>query len=341
MASSEIASKRYVSMASGGTRAFSYMGALDALEDHLNRTSGTSFEQWRASLKGVSGTSAGSLCGLSILLGMDRERRQQLSLHPRKIMRFPDVTLLLTRFGLEDGSAFRECIREVLTQGGLSPESTLGDVKRLLHKEFVCMCTDLKTGLPLPLSSTDTPEVLVCDAVYASCSIPFMFAPSQIRDHLATDGCLTCTLPVVFPEEETLFFDLDLPRSVSSISSWPDFMSGIIRTNLRLQDEKQRLLISKYPNSFLLLKLFPPFSAVGMDFEMEESSTERLMNEGYASVLDILYAHNPSSLIWTCLCELIAYWRLIAATNHEAVQDAEPPNEDTRCDASCTIALET
>ena len=322
--SMNLSSKRYLSMASGGTRAFCYLGALDAMEDHFEATTGMAFDEWRAGLKGVAGTSAGTLCALAVLLGIPKERRKKLRLHPRHIMSFPDVTLLLTRFGLEDGSAFRECIKEVLTQGGLSPESTLGDVKRLLQKEFVCMCTDLKTGEELPLSSTHTPDVLVCDAVYASCSIPFVFAPTVIGDHLATDGCLSCTLPNVFEVSDTLFFDIDAPRSTSSINTWPEFLGGIVRANLRLQDARLRDLAER--GTVVRMKLFPPFSMVGMDFDMDDAALDKLCQEGYASVMEVLYDNRLSSALSECVTNVVHAFNALRLD----AQDAAPPHEDIR-----------
>ena len=100
-------------------------------------------------------------------------------------------------------------IRKVLMRGGLSAESTLGDVKRLLRQEFVCMCTDLVTGRPYALSSTQNPEVRVYDAVYASCCIPFVFTPMDMGGAVLSDGCLSSDQPNVFVEEETFFVQLE------------------------------------------------------------------------------------------------------------------------------------
>ena len=43
------------------------------------------------------------------------------------------------------------------------------------------MCTDLvHTGQPLVLSAQSHPTLRVCDAVYASCCVPFVFAPARL-----------------------------------------------------------------------------------------------------------------------------------------------------------------
>ena len=51
---------RYVSFAGRGPEGMAYLGWMDALEDHL-LTMRVTMEDWRTRLRGVAGTSAGSV----------------------------------------------------------------------------------------------------------------------------------------------------------------------------------------------------------------------------------------------------------------------------------------
>ena len=224
---------RYVSFAGAGTRGVVYAGVIDAWE---SRHAG--FEAWRQGLRGAAGTSAGAIAALGLLLGLARADRHELMrsiADMRDVVRFPDVSLLLRHFGWADGRAMRERVSAMLERGGLSPSSTFADLRRLLRQEFVCMCTDLRTGAPVKLCAETTPGMRVCDAVYASCCVPFVFTPPCLPDgSMVTDGCLSCNQPDVFERAETLFVNVD--ASVPDrVETWPDFLGGIVRASLAAQ----------------------------------------------------------------------------------------------------------
>ena len=89
----------YFSCSGGGTQGLMFSGLVDALEDYFYIL-GISYEDWRRRLKGLSGTSAGTICCLSIILGIDKVNRKKL-IHDifsdlRNIITCPDNTLLVS-----------------------------------------------------------------------------------------------------------------------------------------------------------------------------------------------------------------------------------------------------
>ena len=273
---------RYVSFASAGTRGLVYLGFLDAMEDRLGERG---YEAWRAELRGAAGTSAGSCAALVLLLGLDRTARRETleeMSDMRNVVRCPDVGQLLRRYGWEDGRAFKELVQRVLMRGGLSAHSTLGDVRRLLRQEFVCVCTDLHTGRALHLSADTHPTTKVCDAVYASCCVPFMFVPAKVDGHLVADGCLSCNVPEVFAEAETLFVNLATGDEEQPIASWMDFLHGIVRCTVVAQrcGGWSRCHEIALPPSLV--------SAPAFDVHQSPEAAECLFRAGYASTLDAL-----------------------------------------------------
>lgn len=284
---------RYLSVESGGTRGFLYMGALDALERWMLSTTGVSYEEWRQGLLGVSGTSAGAIAALVVALGLSCEDRTELLSQIadlKAVLQRPDVTLLMHRFGWEDGRSFKEFVQNVLMRGGLSAESTLGDLKRLLRIEFVCFATELNTGHAFELSSTRTPTIRMCDAIYASCCVPFVFTPQPYEDgRMLVDGCLSCVLPRVFPEAETTFVTLSSEPPMG-VRTWVEYLNGIVRCACVCQEEELCRLRARVPETCVTLPVSRHIGTCtrSFDVDLHTGDLDVFHRCGYNHMLDHL-----------------------------------------------------
>ena len=141
------------------------------------------------------GCSGGSLVAIALALGIEREKRRELMSDFRGLsllVRCPNIGLFFDKFGIEDGRLFREKIASVLLAGGLSSSSTMGDLRRLLRIEFTCVATEMNSGRPYYMNAQLTPEMLVADAIYASCCVPLLFTP-----HHASETCTLVSLKIV------------------------------------------------------------------------------------------------------------------------------------------------
>lgn len=273
------------------------------------------FEEWRSGLKGAAGTSAGSVAALMLLLGLDREaRRETLNAFSdmRVVVRCPDVSLLLRRFGWEDGTGFKEMVQSVLTKGGLSAESTLKDLRRLLRQDFVCVCTDLERSTPLLLSAATFPSMRVCDAVYASCCVPFMFTPMSMHDgRMVVDGCMTCNLPEVFDEEETLFVMLDTSTDERRrrIGTWVDFLQGIVRCSLASQKEREERLLSEQREKCIHVHFSPSLLTATPSFDVDLSADDvrAFVSSGYAWATDAMMGGALLDAVRGCVSAFATY----------------------------------
>jgi predicted acylesterase/phospholipase RssA len=312
----DVVGARYVSFAAAGTRGLCYLGLLDALEDALGADG---YEAWRGALRGAAGTSAGACAALTLLLGLDRAARRQTLAElsdMRAVVRCPDVALLLREYGWEDGRAFKELVQRVLTRGGLSGDSTLGDFRRLLRQDLVCVCTDLRTGAPCVLSAETAPDVRVCDAVYASSCVPFVFAPARVKGGvLAIDGCLSCEMPEVFDEAETLFVSVDGAAAGQGdddvAASWAGFVQGIVRCCSVAQGPRLRRLREASAASGRWLSLPHPralCAGPAFDVSLDARGAEALHRAGYAETRDALAA---GALARTAAAATTAYVRLV------------------------------
>jgi predicted acylesterase/phospholipase RssA len=328
-------SARFCSFASAGTRGVLYIGMLEAFEDHL----GADYEAWRSALRGAAGTSAGACAALLLLLGLDREARRATLREfadVRSVVRRPDIALLFSRYGCEDGAAFKEVVQKVLERGGLSAQSTLGDLRRLLRQDFVCVCTDLRTGAPLALSAATAPGMRVCDALYASCAVPFLFSPAHLPEGVApgavgatvaVDGCLSCDLPEVFEEAHTLFVALDTTdETMPPIASWADFLHGIVRCSSVAQQHR----VARLVGSGRCLRLPLPMAGTpAFDVHQGPEQSDRLFDFGYALTRDALGGGGLAAAAGRAVAQAA---RLLAALTRVACEAPPPPAAGDACD---------
>lgn len=296
---------RYASFSSAGTTGFAFAGVLDALEDALPHTHGMTYDQWRDSLLGVAGTSAGAIVALVIALGLGRHQRNHLLRHDfsdvRVIVRCPDVSLLLQRFGMEDGSAFRGLVQTVLQQGGLSANSTLADLHRLSRIDVVFLATNLTLQAPVCLRAKTFPDMLVCDAVYASCCMPIVFAPFTWNGHALCDGCVTCKLPMVFPEAQTLFVSVEdhAEGTVFALRNWGDFLHRFVGSSTYAQRCDLRDLRARAPWYVGIDRISPAHDS--FDLDLTADALQHFAQCGHHATLDLLFGRRFYAGLGECI----------------------------------------
>lgn len=225
---------QYISFSSSGFHGFVFDGVLRALEDHV-----PDFDNWQRSVRGVAGTSGGAIAALVFALGIPREQRRtvlgQLT-DVTNIFRCPNISLMWNEFGIEDGEGLRSTLRDMLRIGGLSPTSTLADLRRLLRIDISFSAHSMLTGKAVRLTAETFPSMPVADAVFASCCIPLMFAPSRSEDGVVLcDGAFSEYIPQVYPMEHTLHIYLPPTTVLAGLLTWTDFLRSFLLTTIAHQ----------------------------------------------------------------------------------------------------------
>ncbi len=194
-----------LSISGGGAAGRRYLGLVSALHVYLEQN-GTTFLQWRDSLKEIHGSSAGSLLGLAILLFTTYDHFEDLILSTcdSNFVR-PDFTFS-GQFGLDQGANIRKLVERALVGGGISPSATLGELRRLTRVNFVSLATDVIHNRTVRLSGLTHPNMRVVDAVYCSCAIPGLYAALPHEDMLLVDGCILQNQPVLPSSTTNLYF---------------------------------------------------------------------------------------------------------------------------------------
>jgi predicted acylesterase/phospholipase RssA len=155
----------------------------------------------------VCGASAGALYGAAFVLGIpidviEDTMKKSLKEDTSKV----DLNKLISyynEFGIDDG------MRIVNTIKVYASNMTFVDLAKTTGKNLIVCATHVSTMTPTYFSVETTPNVLVVDAVRASCAIPFLITPVQIGDEFYIDGGATYGIPVsglptTAPKESTL-----------------------------------------------------------------------------------------------------------------------------------------
>ena len=155
-----------LSLSGGGARGFAHIGAIQALLE-----AGIQPDV-------VAGTSAGSVVATLYAAGFT----------PAEMLQFIQESnfLRLVTFGIPSGGLskltyLRNRLQEIIKTD---------DISELKHPLWVAL-TNLNSGA-LEFRNTGP----LYDTVMASCSIPLVFQPVEMNDHLYVDGGLLCNLPV-------------------------------------------------------------------------------------------------------------------------------------------------
>lgn len=155
-------------LSSGGARGYAHIGAIRLLEQHgFNITS-------------VAGTSMGALVGGMYAAGKIREFEDWVvSLDKKEVLRLTDFTI--SNKGIIKGKKVFDRIKQIV------PECNIED----LNIPYCAVATDIVNGTERVFESGELYE-----AIRASVSIPTVFLPYMIDDHLFVDGAILNPIPV-------------------------------------------------------------------------------------------------------------------------------------------------
>lgn len=288
-----------IACSAGGTRGIMYFGMFSALERHMPEVFGTTFSDYLMNIEGFSGSSVGALASLILILNVPAARIREVCAPQlacvRTIVPRPDISMLLTSYGLDDGQALRAVIRSVLHAGGICEDATFADLYRLLKRVYVCVATNVHTREATYFSVSTTPDTRIMDAVYMSMCVPFVFTPTHHDGDLHVDAALSHNMPRAFDRDTTLFINFHTDKRRTKVETVNDYILAIFgmtgEDNATTPHSDDKCLWLRMPDTLN--------DEYALDFDMGEQSVLLRMQCGYASTLMHLFPMFMDTIVET------------------------------------------
>lgn len=191
---------RYLVLSGGSVQGIAHLGAIKQLIDNglLDLTK----------LKGLAGTSCGSIFGMLIVLGFTIDEIWDFvyRLDIRKLVN-PNFMLLLENLGIDHGNIIHNLLEEILTAKTKISNINFEQLYQITKIRFVVVGTCLTTKSVIFYDYINTPKFEVSKAIRISISMPGFFVPVTIEGKQYIDGGIMNNYPInVFQDklEETI-----------------------------------------------------------------------------------------------------------------------------------------
>lgn len=170
-------------LSGGGIKGIAICGAIEKLDEEI---------QILSTVKTIIGTSISSYIAFFLAIGLNVRKIRAVfeKINLGDLQEF-DIKLLLSKFGLDDGSKFASLIRAAIQTQNLNPNMTFKELSEMGKYKIILVGTNINTSKPVYFSEEHTPDMLVCQALRISGGYPFAFTPIEINGELYADGGLT------------------------------------------------------------------------------------------------------------------------------------------------------
>jgi predicted acylesterase/phospholipase RssA len=148
----------------------------------------------------IYGTSFGALCGFIMCLNIEWKDVIEYFIE-RPWNNMMNITLdsliaMLSKKGLLDENIINKLLEKLIISCGLETNLTFKELYDYSNIDFHTFHVEVNDFKLIDCSYKTHPEMKILDAIYSSCSLPFLFKPGKIEDKLCTDGGLLCSFPL-------------------------------------------------------------------------------------------------------------------------------------------------
>ena len=226
----------------GGLKGWAYIGTIQALEEY----------QKYFSIENIIGVSVGSVFGLFYLLGIKSDYLLNLimELDFKKIF---DIELdnILINQSIINGSQFIKLIKEIISQK-IDPDITFIELYHYSKIIFTTNALNINDSCIEYFNYKLTPNIKVIDAVFASCSLPFLFPVYKINGKNYYDGGLCNNCPVNLVDElGTIAFNIGFFETNNGTLKLIDLMMALVNiTNKSSYSHKSDVIYQILDNRF-------------------------------------------------------------------------------------------
>lgn len=183
---------RHLVVSGGSTAGFAFFGAWRELIEQ----SIVNIDE----IESIYATSVGTIISVLIVLGYDMKDIDDFLVyrpwHTIFKVDFHAVIRAIQEGGLFGKETIIETLKPMLLAKDISIDITLFDFHALNGKHIHFFTTRYETLDLVDVSHTTHPEWKLIDAVYASCCLPVIFDPLQIKDDYYVDGAVMKNYPL-------------------------------------------------------------------------------------------------------------------------------------------------
>lgn len=154
----------------GSAYGLAHIGVVKAVKEHFQ-------------ISGIIGTSMGAIIGACSACSLSAEKMLELALDVSTVELFSPLGLDLSMSGIFDGKTAHKLFSE-WTKDGLIECAKI---------PYIAVAYDLEKQCPILITTGS-----FADAMRASSSLPYIFAPYQVGRYLFVDGGVTHPLPLAF-----------------------------------------------------------------------------------------------------------------------------------------------
>jgi len=171
----------------GGSLAYYYVGALQALEEH----------GYLQNVHTYIGVSAGALVSALMVAGYtaDQLYNESVSTDLLSLVQVNTIQSFLASWGLISAMPLEQRLT-LLFKAKFGTSPTFKELHALTGKSVIIIASDLDDRVPIVFSHTSTPDVSVVEAVVASCTVPLIFSQRTYGGHRVIDGAFTDPYPL-------------------------------------------------------------------------------------------------------------------------------------------------
>jgi NTE family protein len=189
---------KHIVMCGGGYNGIYTIGAIDYLlkQKFFNISD----------IKTIYGTSVGGFVGVLLCLKLSWSTILDYIIErpwERDIVFSSDMMFnMITNKGMADSSYIRLFFTKLLKAKNLSPDITMSEFYVFSDIHLFFFAVDVNTFKVVKISHKTHPNLKLIEAVFITCSIPFISQPTWINDTYLVDGGVLCNYPLDYCIED-------------------------------------------------------------------------------------------------------------------------------------------
>jgi len=271
---------RNLVLSGGGNKGIGFIGCLKALEEF----------NLLQNIENFCGTSIGSLICLLILIGYNYEELNRILLK-FNIIDFLNIDLFnfIDNYSIYSNNKLKKIFNILLSKKYDIENFTFLKLFNLTQKTLHIISINIEDNKEVVFNYINTPDLLVFDAICASCAIPFILPPVKINNKLHIDGFLYNNFPCnIFKNdlENTIGIQTKKRDLINNITNFQEFIGNIFTCILKKLDSdcdinykpKLYIYLDENMGSFDLLEINEKKIYIQNSYEICKKNIENYLN---------------------------------------------------------------